>query len=111
MALVWTAWKNGSHKSATDYGLKVPIPDRDRLFDKRWQTVFLELPAGDGFTEVEVSVSKASFWTAKCHELISKEIAHWLRARRLIPWQTHRPPKLLDEEMGPRRFRVKGVVN
>ena len=29
--MVWTAWKNGSHKSATDYGLKVPIPDRDRL--------------------------------------------------------------------------------
>jgi len=111
MALVWTAWKNGSHESATDYGLKVPIADRDRLFDKRWQTVVLELPAEHGFAEVEVSVSKASFWTAKCHELISKEIAHWLRARRLIPWQTHRPPKLLVEEMGPRRFRVKGVVN
>jgi len=31
MALVWTAWKNGSHESATDYGLKVPIADRDRL--------------------------------------------------------------------------------
>ncbi len=111
MALVWTAWKNGSHKSATDYGLKVPIADRDRLFDKRWQTVVLELPAGDGFTEVEVSVSKASFWTAKCHELISKEIGHWLGARRLIPWPTHRPPKLLVEEMGSRRFRVKGVAN
>src|SRR5438552_1396852 len=98
MALVWTAWKNGSHESGTAYGLKVPIADRDRLFDKRWQTVVLELPAESGFAEVEVSVSKASFWTAKCPELISREIADWLRARCLVPWPTHRPPKLLVEE-------------
>jgi len=111
MALVWTAWKNGSERSAMDYGLRVPIPDRDRLFDRRWQTVILELPADRGFTEVEVNVSKASFWSAKCHELISQEIGHWLRANRLVPWRTHRPPKLIIEQAGARRFRVKGVAN
>jgi hypothetical protein len=111
MALIWTAWKSGSHNSATGYGLKVPVADRDRLFDKRWPTVVLELPAEHGFAEVEVSLSKASFWTAKCHELISQDIGHWLHARRLVPWPTHRPPKLLVEEMGSRRFRVKGVAN
>ena len=111
MALIWTAWRNGTQESATAYGLKVPVADRKRLFDKRWPTVFLELPAEQGFTEVEVPVSKASFWTAKCHELISKDIGHWLRAKRLIPWPTHRPPKILVEEMGTRRFRVKGLAN
>lgn len=111
MALVWTAWKNGNHKSATDYGLRVPIPDRDRLFDKRWQTVILELPADHGFTEVEVNVSKASFWSARCHELISKEIGRWLHANDLVPWRTHRPPKVIVEQAGERRFRVKGVAN
>ena len=111
MALVWTAWKKGSERSATDYGLRVPIADRDRLFDKRWQTVVLELPSDRGFTEVEVNVSKASFWSAKCHELISKEIGDWLRANGLISWRTHRPPKLIIEQAGARRFRVKGVAN
>jgi hypothetical protein len=111
MALIWTAWKNGSHESATDYGLRVPIADRDRLFDKRWRSVLLELPAERGFTEVEIAVSKASFWTAKRHELISKDIERWLRARRRVPWPTHRPPKVLVEEMGSRRFRVKDVAN
>jgi hypothetical protein len=111
MALVWTAWKSGSEKSATDYGLRVPIADRDRLFDKRWQTVVLELPAERGFAEFEVSIAKASFWTAKCHELISKDIACWLRASGLMPWPTHRPPRLLVEETGSRRFRVAGVAN
>jgi len=111
MALVWTAWKNGSERSAKDYGLRVPIRDRDRLFDRRWQTVILELPADRGFTEVEVNVSKASFWSAKCHELISEEIGHWLRANGLVPWRTHRPPKLIIEQAGTRTFRVKGVAN
>ena len=111
MALVWTAWKNASHKSATDYGLRVPISDRDRLFEKRWQTVVLELPADRGFTEVEVNVSKTSFWSAKCHALISEEIGRWLRANDLVPWPTHRPPKLIVEQTGARRFRVKGVAN
>jgi hypothetical protein len=111
MALIWTAWKNGSHESAEHYGLRVPLADRDRLFDRRWHTVFLELPAERGVTEVEVGISKASFWTAKCHQLVSKDIEHWLRAKRLVPWPTHRPPKVLVEEMGSRRFRVKGVAN
>ena len=111
MALVWTAWKNASHTSATAYGLRVPIADRDKLFDKRWPSVVLELPTEHGFTEIEVSLAKASFWTAKCHELVSEDIGRWLRARRLVPWTTHRPPKLLVEEMGSRRFRVVGVAN
>ena len=111
MALVWTAWKNRSESAPTDYGLRVPIADRDRLFDKRWQTVVLELPSDRGFTEVEVNVSKASFWSAKCHELISKEIGDWLRANGLVSWRTHRPPKLIVEQAGARRFRVKGVAN
>lgn len=111
MALVWTAWRRAGAGSATDYGLKVPIPDREKLFEKWWQTVVLELPAGQGFTEVEVNVSKASFWTAKCHELISDEIGRWLHANGLVPWPTHRPPKLIVEQMSARTFRVKGVAN
>jgi hypothetical protein len=111
MALVWTAWKNGSEKSVTDYGLRVPIPDRDRLFDRRWQTVVLELPTDHGFTEVEVNVSKASFWSAKCHELVSKEIGRWFRTNNLVPWRTHQPPKFIVEQTGARSFRVKSVAN
>ena len=111
MALVWTAWKRAGNGSATDYGLKVPIADREKLFEKWWRTVVLELPAGQGFTEIEVNVSKASFWTAQCHELISAEIGRWLRANGLVPWPTHRPPKLIVEQMSARTFRVKSVAN
>jgi len=111
MALRWTAWNSGTHaKSGAGYGFKVPIQDRDRYFEKKWQTVVLELPASGRYTEVEVNIAKASFWTATCHELISREIGRWLRANGLAPWPIRRPPKVVVEFLGERRFRVNGIA-
>jgi hypothetical protein len=112
MSLVWTAWNSGTHAtSGAGYGFKVPILDRDHLFEKRWQTVVLELPTKGGYSETEINIAKPSFWNGTCHELISQEIGRWLRTNDLAPWPRGRPPKIDVEQIGTRRFRVKGVAN
>src|SRR5438132_12458408 len=104
--LVWTAWNNGkNHPSGAGYGLKVPIDDADRFFDRRWKTVCVELQNG---VTTELNLAKKSFWTSTCHELISRDIGRWLRERRLAPWRSGAPPKLRIEIAGERRFRVTG---
>lgn len=111
MTLTWTAWNNGTHlKSGAGYGFKVPIPDRDRFFERRWRSVILELPAVTGHTETEVNVAKASFWSDSCHELISRDIGKWLRANGLATWRLSQPPKVRVELVGERRFRVKRIA-
>jgi hypothetical protein len=112
MALIWTAWNSGTHlKSGAGYGFKVPIRDRDRFFDRKWRSVVLELPTASGHTEIEVNVAKDSFWTEKCHELISRDIGQWLRSNGLAPWRRGRPPKVNVEAVGERRFRVNGIAS
>ena len=112
MALIWAAWNNGQHnRSGAGYGLKVPIQDRDRLFDKEWQSVVLELPARDGFSQVKLNVEKPSFWSDACHELISVEIGRWLLTNGYAPWPKQQPPKLKIEHLGGPKFRVQGVAN
>ncbi len=112
MALIWTAWNSGTHrKSGAGYGFKVPISDRDRLFERQWRSVILELPAQSGYTKTEVNIAKASFWSKTCHELISRDIGQWLRSNGLAPWRRGCPPKVRVEVVGERRFRVDRVAN
>lgn len=111
MPLVWTAWNNGKHfESGAGYGLKVPVADRNRYFQREWQSITLELPLDIGHIEIEVSISKLSFWNKTCHELIDMHIGQWLRQVKLAPWPHRMPPKLLILHIGPRRFRLTGVA-
>lgn len=85
----WTAWNNGSHnKTGAGYGLKVPITDRDKHFKRVWGTVTLELPISKGYKKVCVNIDKDSFWSDRCRELISKEIASGFNLKDL-----HHGPK------------------
>jgi hypothetical protein len=107
MELTWTAWNNGKHlTSGAGYGLKVPIIDRDIYFKRNWSKIILELPKSHGYTEVEVNISKSSFWSKVCHEIICKDIGIWLRDLGLAPWPSRNPPKLQIQIVGEKRFRI-----
>jgi hypothetical protein len=86
-----TAWNNGRHHgTGAGYGFKLRAEDRDRHFKQSWPTVFVSLPDCTG--EVEVNISKASFWGATCRELISREFGRWLQAHQYAPWAPGTPP-------------------
>lgn len=101
------AWNNGKHhESGAGYGLKVPVADRDRYFRSEWKSVILELPVGASSIEVTLNVAKPSFWSASCHELISKGIGQWLRNSGHAPWSPGQPPTVAIEVVSERRFKV-----
>ena len=104
--IIVTAWNNGKHHvSGAGYGLKLHAPDRDRYFQRKWETVILEL---QGFpVPVEVNIDKNSFWGPKCRELISKKIGLWLIENSLAPWPKGKPPKLFILPVNGNRFSVR----
>ena len=107
--MIWTAWKNGKHgEHNVAYGLKVPIEDRDKHFDRAWRTVKLELPMAEGPIEAEVNVAKDSFWTRTCHELINSEIKRWLIQQGLVPWPSGKPPKIKVVQKAEHHFVIIG---
>ena len=107
--MIWTAWNNGkNHKTGAGYGLKIPLADRDPHFDRRWRTVFIELPSGKSHITVEANVAKDSFWGAQCRELISRDIGRWLIDEGHAPWPEGSPPNFEAVLLADRRFRVKG---
>ena len=111
MSLTWTAWNNGKHHdSGAGYGLKVPIADRNHYFSRECESVTLELPTQSRYEAVTINVSKKSFWTPTCHELISKDVGVWFRRRGLAPWQSGHPPRFEIEVVGKRNFRVVDVA-
>lgn len=102
--MIVTAWNNGQHHSSgAGYGLRLATIDRDRFFRKDWQSVILELE--DQLEQVEISISKTSFWKT-CRELISIEVGRWMLQNKLAPWPRNHPPKLRLEPIGERRFRL-----
>lgn len=104
--MIVTAWNNGSfHTSGAGYGLKIDITDRDRFFNREWESVMLEL---EGEAPIRVNIKKASFWGKTCHELIKKEIGLWLLKNRKAPWPKGQPPKFFLEPIEGNRFMVRG---
>ena len=101
-----TAWNNGQHHTTgAGYGFKLSIEDRDRFFNKEWQSIFLSIPDATG--EVEINIAKSSFWNQSCRELISKEIGNWLIKSDLAPWPSRQPPKFILERKEGNHFQVK----
>ena len=89
---VATAWHNGSPgPGGAGYGLKIRVADRDKFFDKSWQTVTLRLAAQGSSRIAEVNCAKASFWNGTCRELIGKEIGRWFIDNGFAPWQKGTP--------------------
>jgi len=104
--MIWTAWNNGRHHpTGAGYGFKVRREDRDRLFDRTWSKVLVELPGRPAL--VELNISKASFWDATCRELIGREIGEWLLENGSAPWSQGNPPTFEVEYLGARKFKVK----
>lgn len=111
MPLLWSAWNNGKHSlSGAGYGIKVPIGDRDRYFNRNQESVILELPVRGGFVKVTLNTNKSSFWNKTCHELISQEIGRWLLNAGLAQWPTRHPPKLAIGITSEKHFRVMDVI-
>ncbi|PWB56027.1 MAG: hypothetical protein C3F13_02900 [Anaerolineales bacterium] len=104
--MIVTPWTNGSPlPSGAGYGVKINVDDRNRYFQKEWQTVFVYL---DGQPDpVEINVAKKSFWTKTCGELISAEIGRWMIKNSLAPWYANNPPKLILELIENNRFLLK----
>jgi len=98
------AWNNGQHHaSGAGYGLKVDQADRDRFFDKSWDSVILVLPGG---SEVDINVAKESFWSDSCRELISRDIGQWLLETGNAPWPKGAPPKFELSPTSDNRFSL-----
>jgi hypothetical protein len=107
--MVWRAWNNGRHHaSGAGYGFRLDAVDRDRYFDPRWRTAYVELPTGREFVTIEVGTAKKSFCDGECRELISQEIGRWLRDEGHAPWPERHPPAFNVECAGTRRFRITG---
>jgi hypothetical protein len=103
--MIVTAWKNGTPTpSGAGYGVKLAADDRDRYFQRDWDTIELEL---EGYAHVvKVNVAKLSFWNSTCRELIHSEIGRWLIDNGLGCWQMRQPPKLSLKFIGGNHFRL-----
>ena len=108
--MIAIAWNNGAHKpTGAGYGLKLSIVDRDKHFHRRWKSVILEIPRRSGRIEVEVNVSKQSFWDRRCGELIHREIGRWLIEQGLAPWPKRKPPRIELIPLAREHFGFGGV--
>ena len=107
---VATAWHNGSPgPGGAGYGLKIGIADRDRFFDRSWQTVTLRLAAQGLSLTTEVNCAKASFWNGTCRELIGKEIGRWFIDNGFAPWRKGAPPRFRFSPAEARVFDVTAL--
>jgi hypothetical protein len=101
-------WNNGHyHATGTGYGIKISLQDRERYFDRNWQTVILHLSGIDN--PVEVNVAKPSFWNLTCRELIKKEIGIWYLRSHLPRWTRGNPPLVRMKQIANRDFFVEFI--
>lgn len=104
--LIVKAWSNGSpnNQSGSGYGIRISREDRDKYFQKNWESVVLRTDAGNA---INIRLSP-SFWKSQkpCSELRSAEIGLWLIEYRLAPWQKGKPPTLKLEPTARQEFRL-----
>lgn len=92
-----------------NYGLRLRRKDRDRFFEKEWESVWLTLRnARGGPDPVEVAITPA-FWR-KCHELRdrgqNRVIRDWLERHGKLPWEPGKPPRFRMKHTGGNKFEV-----
>jgi hypothetical protein len=106
MTFIATTWNNSHyHASGAGYGLRISFEDRQRFFNRDWQTVILHLNGYDH--PVEVNVAKASFWNRTCGELISRHIRLWLQRNNRARWPQRQPHRARITILGEREFKVE----
>ena len=106
MTFIAKTWNNGhSHASGAGYGIKITMQDRERFFNRSWQTVILHLSGNTN--PIEVNVAKPSFWNRTCGELISQEIGIWLQRNNIATWPSRRPHRVRMTVIGEREFNVE----
>ena len=91
-----SAWTNGQGY----YGIKVKGADRERYFERSWNSVEIELD--NRIVQPRLS---PSFWK-RCRELRGKEIGGWLKEKALIPWPEGKPPRFDLLPLSGNRFRL-----
>jgi len=98
-----SGWSNSTPNDHTGagYGIRVQYKDRDRYFQRDWNSVEIVLDNGES---VEISLSE-TFWTT-CPELRSSAIGRWMLNRGGIPWAKGKPPQFDLESIGDQRFRL-----
>ena len=103
-----TAWNNGDWRdTGAGYGLKISAEDRDRHFERDWDTVTLRLVGERTSRLAEANVAKASFWGAQCRELIKLEIGRWLIENGFRRWPRNAPPRFRMRLIDRREFEVR----
>jgi hypothetical protein len=106
MAFIAKTWNNGDYNpSGAGYGIKISFEDRDRFFNRDWQTAIFHLNGYDH--PVEVNVAKASFWNPTCRELISQHIGIWLQRNNRATWDYGQPHRVRMTVVGEREFKVE----
>lgn len=102
-----TAWNNGQHHlTGAGYGIKIKAKDRDKYFDGNWKTISLKLKGKRDY--VKVNIDKKSFWySSVCREVGNKDVGIWLKENVKIPWKKGCPPKIIMENIGGNRFKIK----
>ncbi len=96
--MVVTGWKGAP------LGLRMRRADRDKLLQREWKHLVLELEGRP--TPIKVNIDKPSFWDGVCYELVKKEIGEWLISNGLAPWPKRHPPRLRMEHISGNRFFV-----
>ena len=98
-----SGWSNSTPNDHTGagYGVRVQYDDRDRYFQRNWNSVEIALDTGEA---AEISLQE-TFWTT-CPELRSSVIGRWMLDLGAIPWAKGKPPQFDLEPIGDRRFRL-----
>jgi len=98
-----TAWSNGTpSKTGAGYGVRMRKEDRDRLVQRSWGAVTIELPDG---TTARANVDGDSFWRG-CSELRSAGIGRWMITAGKTPWPRGLPPSFKLTLVEPGRFTL-----
>lgn len=97
-------WHNGGDpRDRAGYGIKFDAKDRDRHFDRDWESIVLVF----GDCQVEVALSP-SFWRS-CSEVRSAELGQWLLGSGHAPWPKGSPPSIAVNTIEGNRFSARVI--
>ncbi|MFD3157091.1 hypothetical protein ACFIJ5_09555 [Haloimpatiens sp. FM7330] len=90
--MIVTTWNNGNYNtSGAGYGVKISKKDRQKFFDKAWDSVVIGISDFKNSKEIHLH---DTFWTT-CSELRSAKIGKYLIDNGLGKWEKRKPYKLL----------------
>ena len=97
------AWNNGDYSpTGAGYGLRLDPSDRDRIFDRSWKEVKLDVPTGAKSVAIKLA---PSFWR-DCPEVRNREIGKWLIASGHARWPRGSPPAFELVRLKENHFRL-----